>query len=70
MKITSYQVFPVEAPFGKDRTWTYVVLRGQTDAGIEGISYVSRTRGAVIKAVVAMTQSVLERLMQDDVPPA
>lgn len=67
MKITSYQVFPVEAPFGKDRTWTHLVLRVQTDAGIEGISYVSRTRGAAIKAVVAMTQGVLERLMADDV---
>lgn len=66
MKITRYETRAVRVPYEQAITGSHVVLRLQTDEGIEGISYVSRVGPAALKPLLAVLEAYLEQVVGAD----
>ncbi|MEJ0022140.1 MAG: hypothetical protein WDN76_00900 [Alphaproteobacteria bacterium] len=67
MKITNVETFPVRVSFEGVMPATHVVLRLRTDAGLEGVSYVSRIAPYQMAPMVSMIQGLAELLKDEDV---
>ena len=66
MKLTGYQIQPVRVIYEESVTGTHVVLRLQTDEGIEGISYVSRIGPPTLRALVNLLEAYSEQQLGQD----
>ena len=66
MKIDSYVVQPVRVTYDETVSGTHVVLRLRTDAGIEGVSFVSRIGGSSIKPLALLIEGAAQSVVGQD----
>ncbi len=66
MKIVSYDVQPVRVTYEDSVTGTHVVLRVQTDEGIEGVSFVSRIGGSTIAPLALLIRGAAQQVIGED----
>jgi L-talarate/galactarate dehydratase len=66
MKIESYQVQPVRVTYDETVSGTHVVLRLRTDAGVEGVSFVSRIGGSSIKPLALLIEGAAQQVVGQD----
>jgi L-alanine-DL-glutamate epimerase-like enolase superfamily enzyme len=66
MKIVSYSVQPVRVTYDETVTGTHIVLRLQTDEGIEGVSFVSRIGGTNMQPLALLITSAADQVIGQD----
>jgi len=66
MKITGCETHAVTVNFEGMMSGTHVVLRLQTDQGIEGVSYISRVNARNIRAMALVIEAMVESLVGVD----
>lgn len=66
MKIVSYSVQPVRVTYDETVSGTHIVLRLRTDAGIEGVSFVSRIGGTNMQPLALLVSSAAEQVVGED----
>jgi L-talarate/galactarate dehydratase len=66
MKFEGYFVQPVRVTYEGTVTGTHVLLRLRTDAGIEGVSFVSRIGGSNIKPLALLIEGLAQQLVGEN----
>ncbi len=66
MRITGYQTHPVRVVQQGSMTGTHIVLRIQTEEGIDGVTFVSRLNEVTLAPTVLLLQNMLAPLVGDD----
>ncbi len=66
MKIASYKVQAARVPYDQAITGTHVILRLQTDDGVEGFSYVSRVGPTAVKALITIVEGYMDQVVGQD----
>lgn len=65
MKIASYRIHAARVPYDTV-TGTHVILRLQTDDGVEGFSYVSRVAPTALKPLIGIVEGYMEQVVGQD----
>ena len=66
MKISGYSTQAVRVPYEGAITGSHIITRLRTDAGIEGLSYVSRVGTAAMKPLLSVLETYLEQVVGAD----
>ncbi|HET6318037.1 MAG TPA: mandelate racemase/muconate lactonizing enzyme family protein, partial [Chloroflexota bacterium] len=67
MKIASLVIRPVRVTYDETVSGTHVLLRLQTDEGVEGVSFVSRIGGTHIGPLAQLIEATAQRLCGEEV---
>jgi L-alanine-DL-glutamate epimerase-like enolase superfamily enzyme len=70
MKLESFDVQPLRVKYDDTVSGTHVLLRLRTDAGIEGISFVSRIGGGTIEPLAMLIRAGAQQLVGQELPDA
>jgi L-alanine-DL-glutamate epimerase-like enolase superfamily enzyme len=66
MKVSGYETWVVRIPYEEGRAGTHVVLRLNTDEGLQGISYATLLAPWTVKPVRAAIDALIERVVGED----
>ena len=63
MKIVGYETTAVRVPYEKAITGSHVILQLKTDAGIEGLSFVSRLGAGALQPLTSVLRGYLDQIL-------
>lgn len=66
MKVSGCRTHAVRVTYGESVTGVHVVLRLQTDAGVEGVSYVSRISPQTARPLCLLIEAAVQQLLGED----